>query len=501
MWNLSGQAGLMSLGFLLVPFLLRSLGTEGYALYGLLGMLAGSLSLLNFGSPSATQRTVAEHIARGETDRLRSILYFSIFLHTVGVLLGAAAVLILRARLTQEFFNISPELRRTGTWIIACGAAASVFFSWTQFALALLQGLQDFAAANLLTLLQNGLILVGSVVLLRLGFGLRAVAVFFISIQLAVSLIALTAALRRMPPPARASGPEPPRGKEMRAFSGYAFSVFLAQLAWSATFQWDKAIIGYFFPMTQLTYYLIPSFLLRRCAILANSVMTTAFPLMSELSGLGDHAALRKAYRQCSRLALWLIVPGFALIFALAPQFLTLWLGAEFASRGARPLRLLLGAYFLQQLGSMPLTAAYGLGRPSSALAWQTLQAAVSLGCWFFLIPRLGITGAALGLFAAQALTAPPYALLMSRALFSMGPAEYLEGILLRPLAAGTVLCLFLWPLRDRASAWTSLLSLSATSVFLYYAAGFLLLADEDRLTLGRLWAALRSRRLREGTQ
>ncbi|PIR17959.1 MAG: hypothetical protein COV48_08045, partial [Elusimicrobia bacterium CG11_big_fil_rev_8_21_14_0_20_64_6] len=267
---------------------------------------------------------------------------------------------------------------------------------------------------------------------------------------------------------------------------------------WSATFQWDKAIISYFFPLTQLTYYLIPAFLLRRFGVLANTVMTTAFPLMSELAGLGEQEALKGAYRQCSQLALWMIVPGFALLFILAPQFLTLWLGAGFSIQVVLPLRLLLTAHFFHELGTMPMTASYGLGRPNSALALQTLQAALSVGSWFVLIPRLGITGAALGLLAAQALTAPFYALWVSRSLFSMGPLEYLKGILLRPLAAGAVFILFLWPLRDHAWAWTPLLALAAASTLLYYAAGFLLLDGEDRRSLRRLGTAFLSR-VREG--
>ncbi|MBI5240649.1 MAG: hypothetical protein HY926_09265 [Elusimicrobia bacterium] len=500
-WNLLGQVGLLALGFLLVPRLLQGLGAEGYALYGLLGILAGYLSLLSLGAQSATQKFIAEHTACGETDRVWEVLYSSAFLHTAGVLLGAAAVFLLRAPLAHDFLNISPELRQTGDWVIACGAAASVFFSWIQFAVAMLQGLQRFGLANLVTLSQNGLVLAGSVILLRLGFGLRAVALFFVLVQFTVALASLAAALRLMPPASRGPGLAALRGAARRGFAGYALTVFFTQLAWSASFQWDKAIIGYFFPLTQLTYYLIPSFLLRRFGILANSVMITAFPLLSELSGLGERGTLLRAYRQCSQLALWLIIPGFALLFVLAPQFLTLWLGGEFASRGAWPLRLLLSAYFLHLLGTMPLAASYGLGRPSSALAWQICQAAISVGAWFFLIPRLGITGAALGLLTAQALTAPPYALLVSRSLFSMGPAEYLGTIVLRPLAAGGVFVLFLWPLRGWAWAWPTLLTLAGISTVLYYAVGFRLLAAEERMTLAKLWAALRSRLPGDGAQ
>lgn len=491
-WNLFGQGGLLVLGFLLVPLLLRSLGSEGYALYGLLGILTGYLGLFSLGAQRATQKFVAEHAARGETERLWEVLYCSAFLHTAGVLLAATAVFLLRVPLAEKFLNISPELRRTGAWVLACGAAASVFCSWIHLALSMLQGLQRFGLANLLTFFQNGLVLAGSVILLRMGFGLRTVAVFFATTQLAVSLAGLAAAFRLIPARPERPSTTHPRVKTMRRFAGYALSVFFAQLALSAAFQWDKAIISYFFPLTQLTYYLIPTFLLRRFDVLAGTVMTTAFPLMSELSGLGEHEALRNAYRQCSQLAMWMVVPGFALLFILAPQFLTLWLGTGFSSQGVVPLRLLLSAYFFHQMGTMPMTASYGLGRPNSALALQTLQAVISVGSWFVLIPRLGITGAALGLLAGQALTAPPYALLVSRALFSMGPLEYLEGILLRPLAAGSVFALFLWPMRDRAATWTSLIALAASSALLYYAAGYLLLRGEDRRTLRTTHALLR---------
>jgi O-antigen/teichoic acid export membrane protein len=489
-WNLLGQAGLLVLGFLLVPVLMRGLGTEGYALYGLLGVLAGYLGLLSFGAQSVTQKYVAEHSARGETGPLWDILRACAVMHA-GVLLGAAAVLLTRDALAHDFLNISPELLPDGTWVIACGAAAAVFFSWTQFAVAMLQGLQRFGLANLAALAQSGLVLAGSALLLSLGHGLRSVALLFLLVQAAVCAAATAAVLRLLPPPADGPRLRAPCAGALRRAARYGGTVFLAQLAWSATFQWDKAIIGYFFPLAQLTYYLIPAFLLRRFFLLADSVIAAAFPLMSELSGLGDADALRRAYRQCSQLALWLVTPGFALLFVLAPQFLTLWLGAGFAEHAVAPLRLLLCAYLLHMLGTMPLAASYGMGRPSYVLAWQLLQAGLSVGAWSVLVPRLGITGAALGLLAAQALASPPYALLVSRKLFAMGPAQFLSEIVLRPLAAAGVFALVLWPLRAWAWTWPNLLALAGGSTALYYAVGFRLLGPEERLSLEKLRAAL----------
>ena len=493
-WNLLGQAGLLILGFLAVPFLMRGFGKEGYALYGLLGLMSGYLCLLNFGASNTTMKFVPEHAARGEGRSLWGVLQASLVLHTAGVLAGSAAVLLSLGFWVGGFFKVGVELQADGTWVIACAAAAAVFCSLIHGSLGVLQGLHRFELANLTTLLQTGLVLLGSVLLLHLGYGLKAVAVLFVAVNAVVAVGAVTAGLRLIPLPWKAEYLGRHEPGQAGRFLGYAFTVFLAQLAWSVVFQWDKAVIGYSLPLSELTYYLIPAFILQKFWILANSVTVTAFPVMSELSGLGEHDALRRVYRQCSGLVLWGIVPGFAFLFVLAPQFLTLWLGSDFSLHGTWPLRYLLIGYFLYLLSAMPVTASFGLGRPRYATASISAQAALCAVLWLVLVPRYGIDGAALGFLGAQFLTGLPYALFVSRSLFGMPPSEYLRGILLRPCAAGAVFALCLWPARRWAGDWLSLAALGAVSTLLYGAVGFRLLESAERETLAKLWAAARDR-------
>lgn len=497
-WNLLGQAGLLILGFLAVPFLMRGLGKEGYALYGLLGLMSGYLCLLNFGASNATMKFIPEHAARGEGRSLWGVIQASLILHTGGVLVGSAAVLLTLGYWVQGFFKVGVELQTAGAWVIAGAAAAAVFCSLIHGALGIFQGLHRFELANLTTLLQTGLVLLGSVLLLHLGYGLKAVAVLFVSVNAVIATAAWAAALTLLPLPWKAEYLRRPETGQARRFLGYALTVFLAQLAWSVVFQWDKAIIGYFLPLSELTYYLIPAFILQKFWILANAVSITSFPLMSELSGLGEHDALRRVYKQCSGLVLWSIVPGFAFLFALAPQFLTLWLGSDFSLHGTWPLRYLLTGYFLYLLSAMPMAAAYGLDRPRYATASISLQAALCVGLWMILVPRYGIDGAALGFLGAQFLTGLPYVLFVSRTLFGIMPSEYLDGILLRPCAAGAVFALCLWPARSLVGDWLSLAVLGGVSMLLYGAAGLVLLEKAERETLAKLLGAVREKFFRE---
>ncbi|MBI2361928.1 MAG: hypothetical protein HYV15_00875, partial [Elusimicrobia bacterium] len=49
-WNLLGQGLLFAASFLLVPFVVKSLGGADYALYSLLGVVAGYIVLLSLGA-------------------------------------------------------------------------------------------------------------------------------------------------------------------------------------------------------------------------------------------------------------------------------------------------------------------------------------------------------------------------------------------------------------------------------------------------------------------
>ncbi|MFH1724563.1 MAG: polysaccharide biosynthesis C-terminal domain-containing protein [Elusimicrobiota bacterium] len=520
-WNISGQTALIVLSILLVPYIVRGLGVEGYALYGLIGLITGYLTLLTMGAGAATLKYVAEYLAKDDRQGLRVTWNLTLFFHVAGVLIGAAAVFLLRRHLVASFFNVDPSLQDAAAWVLACAAAGAVFFSLTQFAVAVFQGMQRFGLASLVAVLQTGGFLAGSAMLLATGLHLRAVGGLYAALHAVLAGVFLFVVFRLMrerigPGGLHAAidavrllvrgrnGPRPPEGSadapvRERVLFGYAIQNWLFQIGWAVLFQWDKFVIGYFYPLSQLTYYLIPAFILQKFWVLPNSVLVTALPVISELSGTGDQSSLKKVHNQCSQLVLWLVLPGFIVLAVFAPHFLTLWLGSEFSVQGVWPLRFLLIGYFFYLLGSMPVTAAFGTGRPQYALACMATQAFVCVGFWVLLIPRYGIVGAALSFALAQILVNIPWVLFISARFFGMSPLEYLRKVLLRPLAAGVVLMALVWPLRSVAWRWPGLIALAAAAAAVYYLVGLRLLGREERDTLRHLLDAVLRRRSAQG--
>jgi len=480
-WNLGGQAGLVVLNFLLVPFLIRGLGLEGYALYGYLGMIAGTLTLLTFGSGTATLKFTSEFVGCDDKRGLSEVLGGGAVMHTVGVVIGASAVFIFRESIVDSLLHVDGAHRADALWIAGCGAASALFFALIQFGVSFFQGLQRFAYANALRVLQAGLVLGGGGLLLAFGYGLRAVGAWFVILQAVLALGAIIGVTIAARPLTDKGILHLPNAARARKFSGFAIKTFFAQLAWSIVFQWDKFLIGFFLPLGQLTFYLVPASVLQRLWVIPSSVGDIAFPMISEMSSRGESDSMETFFRLCSLMVLWLVIPGFIILALFAPQFLTLWIGSEFSDQGVWPMRWLTLGYFFYLLALIPATAAYAVGKPQYALANNLAQAATCIILWPILIPRYGITGAALGFCAAQTLTGIPYCLFITRRLFGMSAFDFASRILMRPLAAGAILLALLWPFRMQAYGWTGLIGLSAIGSLIYYGLTFKILAAEER--------------------
>lgn len=492
LWSLWGLVVLSALSFFLLPMMVRGLGLEGYALYALMGSFSGYLVLLTMGAGNATVKFVAELRGKGDGTAVRAAARTSLLLHSLPVLAGSAALFAARGWLAGTFLNVSPAAQADASFLIGSAAAAGVFAALLQMAVCMNQGLQRFAVANALLVAQSVLVLGGSALLVWLGHGLRSLGLLYVVVHAVLCAAALAWAWGSLPP-AGAGAPEADR-RTSRTFVSYALQIFLAQLAWSATFQWDRLVLGARLPLAELTYYTIPAMILQKLFSLPTSAMVSLFPMISEMEGRGETDVLGRVYRRGGQLVLWLIVPGFLLLALFAPQLLSLWLGGDFSERGVWPLRLMAAGYFFNLLGAMPTTAATGRGRPAYTTAWQAGQAVLCFAGWAAFIPRLGILGAALAFALAQALAALPYVWSVSRDLFGMSAGAYAREVLARPLAAAAGLLLVLWPVRERATGWLSLGLLCAAGTAAYYGAAVLIAGPDERALLGRLWSAVLGR-------
>ena len=82
--------------FLLMPFLIHSLGDQGYGSWAIIGTIVGQVGLMEFGLASTTQRFIAHAIGREDTDEVGGIYTTSIIIFS---LIGCMAMLFSLAHL------------------------------------------------------------------------------------------------------------------------------------------------------------------------------------------------------------------------------------------------------------------------------------------------------------------------------------------------------------------------------------------------------------------
>lgn len=491
-WNALGQGGVWVAQFLLVPYLIEQMGLELYGVYILLHAVSNYLSLLTFGAGSAT----IIHMSRERGERrgraLRQTFRASGLMHAVGVGIGAALFFATAPWVAQEVFRVPREHLPAAITALRWGALGSVCFSAFQFGGSVLQGLQRFDRHGILLLAVNAALPLGTFAVFKLGGALPEAAAWYFAVHAAAALAAVGLARRE----AIAAAPDEGPDADFRAFRRTLGGIFVAQLAGIAVSQFDKLFLIRYLSLTELTQYAIPSGLLARLQTLPAMIAVAVVPMLSELSSAEAEEGLERMYLKASRAVLSLVLPGFAILFAVMPQLLSLWVGVAFSEAGVWPARLLTLAQALATVALIPTAVAYSRGRPFGPTAASVLQAVLTLASWWVLVPRLGILGVGAGALLGQLAAMPVVVGYTHSRVVPLALGRYLREGLLAPAAGSAATLAVVFPLHAWAGTWPRLVGLCAGGGLVYLAVFWALMSDDDR-RLARLFAQKAVSRLR----
>jgi O-antigen/teichoic acid export membrane protein len=483
-WNIAGMVVTAAANILFIPYLVRGMGQANYGLYILMHTVASYLLLLSFGAGPTTVKFVAELHGAKDGRALHDVLRYSIWVHALGVLSGAAVLFFGAGFCAQRLFHVPESSLPLAVIALRCAALGAVFASLVQYSSCVLQGLQRFDWANALSSLQSVCMPLGAVATVALGLGLAGAASWYVVLCALVAVCGLTASWTLLRPARHFNAG---RGLEPRRFASYGASIWLTLVAWVVAFQCDKIFLARGTSLSDLTLYSVPSGLLQRVQVMGPLVSNVLIPMMSELHGHEAGATLIRMYLKASRFLLWVALPALILLFLLMPQFLTLWLGGEFGSRGVWPSRLLVLSSLFFILDAVPNAVVYSQGKPWTLTGKIWVQAALSVTLWKLFIPHLGILGVALGSFLAQAVPTTVYLIWLHGRLLRLPEGRYVRETLFSPCASGLLLVLLVFPIHPYVQDWPRLILTVAAGLLLYYGSTWFLLDRDDKQFLRQL--------------
>lgn len=477
--SMIGQGAVMILSLLLTPWIIKNLGPGGYGLYALMWSVLNYFLVLNIGTIPAAQRFTAQwHLIPERKHSLAALLRLTLsYVIGIGICSGVG-LFLMRHFLSRHFLHGSTSLFESGPTVFALLAFAIPSYFLSQFFLNILWGLKRFSLYNTFIALQALLITGGASLILFSGHGIKAIAMLFIVAQALLAFAEFYFVAPFLSDPA----------KRLDQKDKWDYLSFCAKSALPLFFvtlisQGDRAVIGLWLPLTQLGYYALSATLAQKFNSISASVAATSFPILAELIGKGEEDRLKRIYLKSAELSFFALLPLSIFSFILIPQFMSLWLGPAFSDSCTWPFRILVFANLLNLSMYMPNQIATGRGFPHwISYAWAA-KALIAIPLWAILVPRWGISGAAIGSLVAEMAIALPFLTQVHLRTLQLRLGEFIAKSLWRPLIAASSLTVFGFFFHAMIASWLGLIGFSFLGTIIYAVMSYILL-DTDSKTL-----------------
>jgi len=436
LWNWLSVAANLFVGFTLTRFLIRSLTDEQYGVWFLTFSLAEYATLFDFGFRSAVVNFVSRFRVQND-NRAMSETVSTALVYFVGIAGFCLLLALTLANQAYRFFHISPSNRGDFAFllmivgVIWAGAFISNIFQ------ASLEAFQAFKIANKIVV---GTVLVRSiccVIVLYLGYGLRALGVCTLIAQSA-GWVMIYAAFRGVLPELKI-GREFISSARWKEMAKYGLNSVYANVGGLFLNQGPPLVIGHYLPATFVGYYGLPFRLLNYMVDLITRIGYVTAPKTSELWARGQREQIGRLGTRLNRYCFALFLPPSIFLALYGQPLLTKWLvRPEFVSQCAPLLPVFtLSVSFAVSAQFNSSSMLYGMAKHGAYAISLLIEAFLSLTGIALVLPHYGIFGAACvsaGLTIINRGFITPY--IVCREL----PYDYLQymaSIYLRPLMSG----------------------------------------------------------------
>ena len=428
--------------YVLTPFLIRSLGPEGYGTWTLITALTGYVSLMALGVPMACVRYLAGHVAERDVRKANQVIGSCAGLY---LMVGAAA-LVLGAGLAVLFH----------LYALPAGLEAQAGLAYGLMVVYVSAGFigllpEGILFAHLDFVGRNAVRIAGVVLRLFLTVGLlklRPTLVVLALVQLACLTFDFAASwllIHRRYPDVRIRLADFDRATVRRIFS-FSVYVLVLQAGVRLTWETDALVIGARLGVGAVPYYAVANSLIVYLMEFIIAIAAVVSPMATRLHTEQKHEELRAIFLKWSKVALSLSLLAGLFLIVLGPAFIAQWIDPAFELPAGQVLQILMVSclLFLPVRGvAQPILM--GIGKPRNPTVMFLVAGVLNVGLSVALARPLGLAGVALGTAIPNVLFAGAVLVMACREL-GVTPLAYARYVVPRAtIGALPVLALLLW--------------------------------------------------------
>jgi len=395
LFNWFGTIATMAVGFFLSPFIVHRLGNVAFGVWVLAIAAVGYLGLLDLGMQSAVLRFVSKGYTQKDHAQSSEAISAALWVR----LQISALILLLSGGIAWAFphvmMQVPPELASSARKaILLIGLKMAITMSVGVVA-GVLSALNRYDLQTYVGLLQTSIRVIGVVTVLRVGYGIVAIAVCEL-VAVVLSNVLLWWVTCRIYPELQIRLKKP-KNETLRRIWTYSSYAFLTTVAIQLVYQSDALVVGAFVSAAAVTYYAIANSLCSYVNQAVSAMGATFVPAASTYEAAGDYASLLMLYKNGTRATLAISLPILITLIVRGRSFIGLWMGPEYAQRSGTVLIILCTALLFSFANRTASSIAFGIEKHKVGAIWAIGEGIANLALSILLVQKYGIYGVALG--------------------------------------------------------------------------------------------------------
>jgi O-antigen/teichoic acid export membrane protein len=391
-WNLIGCGAPLLVAVVVIPILIRGLGTAKYGTLAIAWGVVGYFGFLKVGLDFTLAKLVGERIGQDSQDQINGLFYTALLLLLVSGMTGGIVLAAISRPLSYSWLHVPAELRPQVCTVFRIFAIALPFVISTACLVGTLWAYQRYDLANQATVVTGILTFAAPAAILPFSHSVIWIAAVWAIVQVLSWALYLLLCVYVVPGLSFL-----PRGQRMWVRPLLTFGGWLSVggLVEPIFLYSDRFILGALVSLSAVAYYATPFEMVIRIWIIADSLNGALLPAYSA-SLKGDGV---RAMQLLERIGHYLypVILGpvlFAVLFA--KEILSLWIDPSFAAHSAIILEWLALGVLFSSIARVPWTLLIAAHRPDVLGKLPLLEAPVYLVCLYFAIRHFGLQGAAI---------------------------------------------------------------------------------------------------------
>src|SRR5580765_5021242 len=391
LWTLGGQVLPMAVALIATPFTIRFLGSEGYGVVILVGLIPTYFSAAEFGMTTASTKFASEAFGRANFVKEGEIVWTAASIATLSSLLVTLPLFFLSSFIIKEL-NVPENLQMQASIALKLTSVAFVFGNLsTIFNSPMLSRLR----MDLNTFTSAGpKILLSAVTPFILYFGGGIVgAVSWAFIVTITTLVVVFFLSGRLLP-----GLFQPRinTQYLRPLLKFGGATMVATFASMLLGNSEKLVLTKFVSVQALAHYSIAFTFANLATMFALAMLQSLIPAFSQIATPEKSREFDDLFSRSMRLTLIWALPTVMVLFVIAKPFFSLWAGEEYGRESTIPLYFLLIGFIFGLLAFVPVASITAFGRQDIFVKLYWIELPIYLVIAVILVNALGIVGAAL---------------------------------------------------------------------------------------------------------